>query len=236
MEHSLDTEFSVVMSQPCYDVINWEGKMLVGRNGGFDVVDSGVSPDTSERGGQSRSHRVLKSVSTVDSGHIISIRCYNNQIYTLCIEKPPSTKRQVIVFDSEYREVKRWSVPDFKHISQLAACNNKVYVSDSDNKQLCVYSATSGTLLSTLSNPLFVSPDYLNICPPHSVLISDYHANRVHRLDCRSDTITWTSAVVKDLRGIALDHTGREVWVYSTATKSVFILNPDTGNTLSLSA
>jgi len=179
-EHSLDTECSAVMSQWCYDVTEWEGKMLVGRNDGFDVVDSKVSPDTSERGGQSRSHRVLKSVSTADSGGIISIRYYNNQIYTLYKEKPPGTKRQVIVFDSEYREVKRWSVPDFKFISQLAVCNNKVYVSDRDNKQLCVYSATSGKLLSTLSNPLFVSPEYLNICPPHSLLISDCLANRVY--------------------------------------------------------
>ncbi|KAF6034988.1 hypothetical protein EB796_006710 [Bugula neritina] len=88
IEHSLDTECSVVMSQSCYDVTDWEGKMLVGRNDGFDVVDSRVSPDTSERGGQSRLHRVLKSVSIADSGHIISIQCYNNQIYTLCKEKP----------------------------------------------------------------------------------------------------------------------------------------------------
>jgi len=220
------------MNQICYDVTDWEGKMLLGRNHRFDVVDSRVSPDTSERGGQSRSHRVLKSVSIADSGNINSIQYYNNQIYTLCKEKKPGTKRQVIVFDSEYREVRRWSVPDYKHISQLAVCNNKVYVSDPNNKQLCVYSATSGTLLSTLPNPLFVSPLYLNICPPHSLLISDCLANRVHRLDCRSDIITWTSAVAKNPRGIALDHTGREVWVYSKATKSLFILNSDTGNTL----
>jgi len=43
IEHiSLDTDCSVVMSQTCYDVTDWEGKMLVGRNGGFDVVDSRV--------------------------------------------------------------------------------------------------------------------------------------------------------------------------------------------------
>ncbi|KAF6034985.1 hypothetical protein EB796_006707 [Bugula neritina] len=229
IEHSLDTDCSVVMSQWCYDVTDWEGKMLVGWDGGFDVVDSRVSPDTSERGGQSRSHRVLKSVSTADSGNINSIQYYNNQIYTLCKEVGSGTKRLVIVFDSKYSEVRRWSVPDYKFISQLAVCNNKVYVSDTDNKQLCVYSATSGTLLSILSNPLFVSPNYLNICPPHSLLISDYHANRVHRLNCRSDTITWTSAVVKNPRGIALDHTRREVLVCSRATKSLFILNSDTG-------
>jgi len=210
--------------------------MLVGRYGGFDVVDSRVSADTSERGGQSRSHRVLKSVSTAISGNINSIQHYNNQIYTLCKEKGSGTKRQVIIFDSEYNEKKRWSVPDYKFISQLAVCNNKVYVSDPDNKYLCVYSATSGTLLSALSNPLLVSLNYLNICPPHSLLISDCLANRVHRLDCRSDSMTWTSDVVKYPGGIALDHTGREVWVYSRATKSLFILNSDTGNTLSLSA
>jgi len=236
IEHSLDTECSVVMSQDCYDVTDWEGKMLVGRNDGFDVVDCRVSADTSERGGQSRSHRVLKSVSKAESAGIMSVQYYNNQIYTLCKEIGSGTKRQVIVFDSEYREVRRWSVPDYKFLSQLAVCNNKVYVSDTDNKQLCVYSATSGTLLSILSNPLFVSPNYLNICPPHSLLISDYHANRVHRLNCRSDTITWTSAVVKNPRGIALDHIGREVWVYSKATKSLFILYSDTGNTMCLSA
>jgi len=231
IEHSLDTECSVVMSQTCYDVTDWEGKMLVGRNNGFVVVDSRVSPDTSERGAQSRSHRVLKSVSTADSGVITSTQYYTNQIYTLCNEKGSGTKRQVIVFDSEYSEVKRWSVPDFKFISQLAVCNKKVYVSDPNNKQLCVYSATSGTLLSTLSNTLFACPLHLNICPPHSVLISDYLADRVHRLDCRSDTITWTSVVVKNPRGIALAHTGREVWVWSRATNSLFILNSDTGNT-----
>jgi len=218
------------MSQICYDVTDWAGKMLVGRNDGFDVVDSRVSPDTSERRGHSRSHRVLKSVSTADSGNIVSIQYYNNHIYTLCADKSLGSKRQVIVFDSEYSEVRRWPVPDYWLISQLAVCSNKVYVSNPDNKQLCVYSATSGTLLPPVSNPLFVRPAHLNICPPHSVLISDCIANRVHRLDCRYDTITWTSTEVNNPRSIALNHTSEEVWLYSKATKSLFILNSDTGN------
>jgi len=204
--------------------------MLVGRNGGFDLVDSRVSPDTSERGSQSRSHRVLESVSTAVSGHINSIQYYNNHIYTLCADKSLGSKRQVIVFDTKYKEVRRWSVPDYWLISQLAVCSNKVYVSDPDNKQLCVYSATSGKLLPPVSNPLFVRPANLNISPPHSVLISDRLANKVHRLDCRYDTIAWTSPVVKDPRGIALDQTRGEVWLYSKAIKSLFILNSDTGN------
>ena len=133
-------------------------------------------------------------------------------------------KRYVIVFNSDdYSEVRRWSVPNYKYISNIAVSNNKVYVSDTDNKQLCVYSLT-GTPITNIKHSTFSSLDYLSISTPDSILISDRAANKVHKLNSRTDTITWTCTDVSNPRGVCCDTNG-DVWVWSNSTKSIFILS-----------
>jgi len=246
---------SVALRRTTYDVADEEDKMLVGRNGGFDILDRVTSyraaqssevldpVGKTEKLAESRivrhfqrlldvsQQRVLKTVKTAGSSSILSLQSHDNHIYTLCAEDSVRASRKVIIFDGEGREMKTWSVPDYEYVSSLTVSNNKVYVSDPDSKRVCVYSML-GTQIGYISNASFHTPLHLNICPPHSLLISDCKANRVHRLDCRSDTITWTSAVVKKPRGIAVDHTGIEVWVWSDTIKAIVILDSDTGNNL----
>ena len=191
------------------------GEVLVGRGRGFDIVSS--------------DGRIVKSVS-VSTGNIISIQFYNNEIYTLCIEPPPSTKRYVIVFNRDhFNELRRWSVPDYKFISNIAVSNYKVYVSDTDNKRIRVYSLT-GAHINFVNSSTFNSPVHLSVGSGCSVIISDYWADKVHKLDSRTDTITWTCPDVRDPTGVCCDTNG-DVWVWSDSTKSIYVLSSATGKT-----
>ena len=128
------------------------------------------------------------------------------------------------MFNSDdYSEVRRWSVPAYKHITNIAVSNNKVYVPDIDNKQLCVYSLT-GTPITNIKHFTFSTPNYLNISTSDSIIISDFAASKVHKLDSRTDTITWTCPCVRH-PGVVCCDTNGDVWVWSNCTKSIFILS-----------
>ena len=205
---------SVTLTKRCYSVSETPtGLILVGRDDGFDICNS--------------DGRIVRSVN-VSTGHIVSIQYCNSEIYTLCMKGEYGPKRYVLVFNSDdYSEVRRWSVPDYKYISNIAVSNNKVYVSDTDNKQLCVYSLT-GTPITNIKHSTFSSLDYLSISTPDSILISDWGANKVHKLDSRTDTITWTCTDVSIPRGVCCDTNG-DVWVWSKSTKSIYILSSQSG-------
>ena len=205
---------AVSLNDTCYSVSETPaGQILVGRVQGFDIC--------------TRDGEIVRSVS-VSTGNINSIQFYNSNIYTLCKEPTPATKRYVIVFNSDdYSEVRRWSVPDYEYISNIAVSNNKVYVSDTDNKQLCVYSLT-GTPITNIKHSTFSKPVHLSISTPDSIIISDCGANKVHKLDSRTDTITWTCTDVRDPRGVCCDTNG-DVWVWSRSTKSIYILSSQSG-------
>ena len=201
---------TVALTKICYSVSETSsGQILVGGSRGFDICSS--------------DGRIVRSVGE-PTGDIFSIQYYNFNIYTLCKEPKPSNKRYVIVFDAiDYSEIWRWSVPEFAYISNMAVSNNKVYISDPDNAQLCVYSL-NGTHITNIKHSTFSTPNHLSISTPDSIIISDLGANKVHKLDSRTDTITWTCTDVSNPRGVCCDTNG-DVWVWSKSTKSIFILS-----------
>jgi len=240
LQYSLDY-FSVISRGHYTDVTDGGGhNILVGREGGFDVLDtSKVSESSSSVGGSG--HEIVKSVTIEGGGTAWSIQKYNNCIYTLC---KVNSQLQVVVFDANtYVELKRWSVPEIvpeivPYLTKLAVCDEKVYITDPpyrqrcttypNDKQLCVFS-TDGKHLTNITHSSFIEPSALSVCPPHGIIIRDPQANRVHKLDTRKDDIIWSSTAVKIPGAVCCDNTRGEVWVWSHDTDSMFILDSETG-------
>ena len=190
--------------------------MLLGRDTGFDVCTN--------------DGRKLKSVN-IPLGHITSIQYYNDNIYALCQEQGNGTKRHVLVFkSSNYKRIKSWPVPDYRCISNIAVVKNKVYVSDTANKRIAVYSIT-GDHSSYVTDSTFNSPDHICIGRDCSVIVSDWKADKVCRLDGKIDKIRWICDKVKTPRGVCCDTNG-DVWVWSEHDKSIFVLSHRTGQSL----
>jgi len=209
------------------DVTDGGGHNILGsRKGGFDVLDTSEVSESSSSVGWS-GYEIVKSAAIEEGGFVWSIQRYENCIYTLC---EVNDQLQVVVFDANtYVEVNRWSVPKLEPRGlSLAVCDEKVYIVDLEHKQLCVFS-TDGKHLTNIAHSSFIEPSALSVCPPHSIIICDPQANRVHKLDTTTDDIIWSSTAVKEPVAVCCDHTHGEVWVWSSDTKPLFILDSETG-------
>jgi len=211
------------------DVTDGGGQnILAGREGGFDVLGtSKVSESSISVGG--RGYEIVKSVAIEEGGFVRSIQKYENFIYSLCYGV--NDQLQVVVFDANtYAEVKRWSVPEVVPYpyARLAVCDEKVYITDRRHKQLIVFS-TDGKHLTNITHSSIIKPYAISVCPPHSIIICDRSANRVHKLDTTTHDIIWSSPAVEGPGAVYCDHTCGEVWVWSSGTNSLFILDSETG-------
>jgi len=226
LQYSLDA-FSVTLRGPYTDVADGGGhNILVSRRRGFSVLDtSKVSKSSSSV--RKSGYGIGESVRIEGSGFVWSIQKSENCTYTLC---EVSGQVQVVVFDANTNvEVKRWPVPELTlDVARLAVYDEKVYIVDEIHEQLRVFS-TDGKHLANIRHSSFIWPSALSVCPPHSIIICDPSANRVHKLDTRTHDIIWSSTAVKSPSTVCCDDTRGEVWVWSSDTKSLFILDSETG-------
>jgi len=200
--------------------------ILVGKKGEFDVLDtSKVSESSSSVEGSG--YEIARSVAIEEGCIVWSIQKYENCTYTLC---DVNYQLQVLVFDANtYVEVNRWSVPGLlAYLTRLAVCDEKVYITDYEHKHIAVFS-TDGEHLTNITHSSFIMPSALSVCPPHSIIICDLSANRVHKLDTATHDIIWSSTAVKRPSTVYCDHTRGEVWVWSINTDSLSILDFETG-------
>ena len=202
----------VVYPDTCYFVsATPTGQLLVGRKKKFDIFNCDI-----------------ESVE-VTPGMVIGIQTYNQSIYTLRHDVGlVSNDREIKVFDrTTFKEVGSLWAPFNSFPGNLAVINDKVYVPDDDSKRLCTFSL-SGMRLDDVENPSFVTPANLSVSSPDSIIICDREANKVHKLDSRTDTITWTCTDVSSPIGVCCDTNG-DVWVWSESTKSIYILSSQSG-------
>ena len=187
--------------------------MLLSGNGGFSVI-----------GKDGRATARINTSNSLFTG----IQFYDDRIYILSVgDETNGYLRDVLVFESSgyYSEVESWSVPAREGVCSLAVINDKVYVPD--GKQLCVYSLT-GTLITKIKHSSFSSPECLSPSPSESIIISDCEAEKVHKLNCKEEKITWTCSDVKEPKGVCCSNTG-DVWVWSDDTNSLNLLSSDSG-------
>ena len=202
----------VVYPDTCYSVSETPtGQLLVGRKKKFDILNCDS-----------------KSVE-VTPGMVIGIQTYNQSIYTLRHDVGlVSNDREIKVFDrTTFKEVGSLWAPFNSFPGNLAVINDKVYVPDVDSKRLCTFSL-SGRELEIIKNPSFVTPANLCVNSPDSIIICDREANKVHKLDSRTDTITWTCELVNCPVAACCD-TNSDVWVWSEDSNCIIRLTSLSG-------
>jgi len=165
-----------------------------------------------------------------ETGNIcLSIQEYENRIYTLCRIGP--IERMIIIFDDNFKELTRWPVSKCSAVSQLAVCLFKIYVSDPDCHGISVYSL-SGTNLKSVSLPTFNRPRHLCVYPPHCIIVASPFDNRISKLDCREDSIVWSTTAILSPTAICSRVEKQEVWVKSFSSRFIFILDAETGKSI----
>ncbi|KAF6017477.1 hypothetical protein EB796_024218 [Bugula neritina] len=145
-----------------------------------------------------------KTLPSTEKGAPLITMFYNNFIYALC--KEALLQRQEMSSCLTRR-------------TRIA--NNKVYVPFPAESQLCVYSTSTGSVLTSVQHAAFKKPTYLCAGPQNSLLISDHLANKIHKLDCNEDLLTWTSDSIENPVGICYSAASGEVWVWSNMTHSI---------------
>lgn len=208
---ALSASCKVVTKRTSYDLdFTSSGDLLLAGNRSFDICNT--------------NGEVLRTVPNPE-GDYTSIQYYKGRIYTLLKEPKGSSKRRVIVFDAiTYNEVKRWELPDYAYVSMLAVSNDKVYVVDSDSKKIKIYSLT-GEHKTDFFHSAFRNPVYMCNCPPDGILLSDWSAGIVYKMECRTDKIAWQFKV-DNPRGVYCDKKGI-VWIWSSKERALYLRSPD---------
>lgn len=208
---SLHDDCIVIKTKTCYDLTySPSGDVLLAGNRGFDICD--------------RNAVVQRSVLSTQ-GDFTSIQYYKDKIYTVLKEPKGSNKRRVIVYSTpRYTECTRWELPDYGYVSMLAVSNDKVYVVDSDAKKIQVYSL-KGDLITDFHHSSFKNPVYMSSCSDNGVLLSDWSAGIVYKIDTTADKVVWQFKVATP-RGVHCDQAGN-VWVWSSKEKALYLRSAD---------
>lgn len=208
---SISAGCNVISKKTCYDLdITPSGDMLFASNRAFHICNT--------------NGEVLRSIAT-DEGDFTSIQYYKGRIYTLMKEPKGSNKRRVVVYDAKtYQEVVRWELPNFAYISMLAVNNDKVYVVDADAKKIKIYSLT-GQAKPDFFHAAFRNPVYMCCCAPDGILLTDWSAGIVYKIECSTDKIAWQFNISSP-RGVYCDKKGM-VWVWSSKEKAIYIRSAD---------
>ena len=164
----------------------------------------------------------------VDTGSLVSgLYVYNDELYVLLEQAS-----KVNVYHLTTRQLLR----SWKHdssgrdINKLRVLNNKVIIPNRRLPSLTVYSL-QGELIKQITIP-FMSTGLkaLAVCGDNSVILSDFGANNVSRINIDSGEVVWTSNHVQNPKGVVC-YRNSYVMVTSRNTDTrIWILDIYTGN------
>ena len=163
----------------------------------------------------------------VDIGSLVSgLHVYNNEIYVLLEQAS-----KVNVYHLTTRQLLR----SWKHdssgrdINKLRVLNNKVIIPNRRLPSLTVYSL-QGELIKQITIPS-MSTDYkaLAVCGDDSVILSDYGANSVSRINIDSDEVIWTSKHVQGPAGVVCYRNSYVMVTNRNTDTRIWILDIHTG-------
>ena len=164
-------------------------------------------------------------------GWVSSIQVYNNELYVLS-----RSTNKVYVYDLAGRLKRSWSHNgNSGYFNKLRVVNEKVVVPDGASQSLTVYTL-QGRLMKQVKVPGMTSDwKALAVCGDNSVILTDYSANSVLRVNIDSGEVMWTSKHVTNPQGVVC-YKDRYVLItnYNSETK-ICILDIDTGNYLVIS-
>ena len=160
---------------------------------------------------------------SIGSGSVCSIQVYGNEFYLF------GSADKVYVYDFDKRLRRSWGHTSYSSgYCKLRVLNGKVVVPGQGS--MSVYTL-EGHLAKQIMIP-GMSTHYksLAVCGDDSVILSDYQANSVSRINIDSGEVTWTSKCVKEPAGVVC-YNNRYVLVTTNNTDArIWILDINTGS------
>jgi len=159
--------------------------------------------------------------------YVVSIQQYKDYVFTLLV-RDHDFKHEIRIFDSQYRTLAKWFFPHTARVCSMALSCDKVYLAIEGSDKLLVHKFVNNRIQQGYILSKFSTPSHLKAAPPHHIVICDTEADSVCLLDCRTDTIVWSSTFINGPVCSCVDSTG-DVWIVSRTADCFRILDKATG-------
>ena len=158
-------------------------------------------------------------------GFVSSIEVYNNELYVLS-----ANAKKVVVYSLDKILKRSWSHNGHSgNFNKLRVINDRVFVPGRSQKSLAVYDL-QGTLIKQINCPLMSNNwKALAVCGDDSVILSDYQANSVSRINIDCGEVVWTSKYVKRPQGVVCYRNRYAIVANANSNTSINILDIYTG-------
>ena len=179
---------SVDVSDLCYSVCSYKGKVYAGCRGGHvDMIDE--------------NNKITKSFIKVDYT-VTGVRVYNDKLYLLVYTGgEPSFK--VSIYNLSGGFIKTWvhKGDNCDAVNMFTVFSNQVIIPDRTNKRLTIYSL-DGDIIKYI--PLAISASTTSICSlgTDSVIVTDYESSKVFRVNISTSELLWTSTAVANPQSV----------------------------------
>ena len=160
-------------------------------------------------------------------GYVSSVQVYNNELYVLS-----ANANTVYVYGLDKQLKRSWSrTPSSGKISynKLRVVNRKICVPSGDS--IMVYTC-QGKLVKEIHCPSTISWKALAVCGYDSVILSDYGADSVSRINIDSGEVMWTSKHVQGPEGVVCYKESYVLVTNSTPGFKIWTLDIKTGNAI----
>ncbi|XP_067949012.1 uncharacterized protein [Watersipora subatra] len=194
----------------CYDVsVDSSGKILIAKVGGLDIMDA-------------EGKHLLKSLKF--EHYVFTVATYKEII--ICGVWPPSEKRYMVTLSKEYKELRRWEIPN--STLDFTAVDGKIFLSVGGalHSDIRAYSL-DGERLSNCDVPWNGYVYGIDSILPCSIVFLDLKGHKVYKQCVTSGKrqTDW-SADVRAPRCLHVDSTGL-IWIRSNLNDCLTILNHD---------
>ena len=163
----------------------------------------------------------------VDTGALVSgLHFYNNEMYVL-LEHESTVNVYHLTTKQLLRSWKHES--SGKNINKLRVLNNKVIIPNKRLPSLTVYSL-KGELIKQITIPsMSTGLKALAVCGDNCVILSDYQASSVSRINIASGEVVWTSKHVQTPQGVVCYRNRYVIVANANSNTSINILDIYTG-------
>ena len=161
-------------------------------------------------------------------GFVSSIEVYNNELYVLS-----ANAKKVVVYSLDKILKRSWSHNGHSgNFNKLRVINDRVVVPGRSEKNLAVYDLQGNPLKQITCPTMSNNWKALAVCGDDSVILSDYEANSISRINIDSGEVMWTSKHVQYPQGVVC-YKNRYVLVTNCNPDTrIWILDADTGKWL----
>ena len=158
-------------------------------------------------------------------GFVSSIEVYQNELFVMSV-----STQNIMVYDFDKTLKRSWFHDSYSNnFTKLRVVNDQVVVPGRSEKTLAVY-GLQGNLLKEIACPNMSNYwKALTVCGDDSVILSDYQANSVSRININSGEVMWTSEHVQKPQGVVCYKNRYVLVTNQNSNTRIWILDIKTG-------